>query len=182
MSLFTHEQVSIMAAERLGLDESAALDLQPLVPSALNALSVEIASNPQKRQWLLTDPSTTTATLTSNAADISTLVSTNGVLKDFLRYGFIYYNSITGQALIWINQTGAGRLAGPFDSIFNHCYLQGDTLYTRGPSVTALSGTLHFAVPYTPSLSQLPEQLVDDLVTTIVKLRTTRGKAEANAA
>src|SRR6476620_12192306 len=145
-----------MAAERLGLDEAAALDLQPLVPGALNALGVEVAGNYKQRHWLLTDPATTSVTLTSGSADISGLVTSSNILIDYLRYGNIYYNALTGQPLSWINQVGVGRMPGPYDQIFNHVYQQGTTLLVRGPNSTPLSGTLYLAVSYVPTLAQLP--------------------------
>lgn len=178
MSDLSHEQVAIMAAERLGLPETAALDLQPLVPNALNALAVSIAANPNKREWLFTVPASTSVTLTSGVADLTTLISSANLLIDFIQYGYVYQDVTTGQPLIWLNQVGALRMAGQFDNIFSHVARQGNSLFVRGANATLPSGTLYIASSYVPTLAQMPSALDDDLVATVVRLRTSSAKAD----
>lgn len=170
MSALTHEHLAIQVRQKLRLPPTATLDLQPLVPVALNQLAVQVAGDYKKRHWLLTDPSAITATLTSGVADLSALIASDNILIEMIRYGMVYYNAITGQPLIWQNQVGIGRMAGPYDQLFNHVWAQGTTLQVRGPNATALSGTLYLAIPFVASLDDLPEPLTDDLVNTLARL------------
>lgn len=170
MSQLSEEHIALQVRQKLRLPPTATLDLQPLIPVALNQLAIQIAGDYKNRHWLLTDPSATTATLTSGVADISSLITSDSILIEMIRYGSVYVNAITGQPAIWENQVGMGRMAGPYDSIFYHVFQQGTNLYVRGPSTSAVSGTLYLAVNYVPDLDGLPESLTDDLVGVIARL------------
>lgn len=170
MSILTAEHVSIQVRQKLRLPPTATLDLQPLIPVALNQLAVQIAGDYKNRHWLLTDPSATTVTLTSGVADLSALIASDNILIEMIRYGDVYLNVVTGQPMIWENQVGVGRMAGPYDRIFYHVFQQGTNLYVRGPNSSAVSGTLYLAVPYVTDLASLPESLTDDLINVVARL------------
>lgn len=181
MSVLTEEHIAIQVRQKLRMPETATLDIQPLIPVGLNQLAVQIAGDYKNRHWLLTVPADTAVTLTSGVADLSALITIDNILIEMIRYGNVYYNVTTGQPLIWENQVGAVRMAGPYDAIFNHVAAQGATLLVRGPNATALSGTLYLAIPFVPDLDTLPEPLTDDLVNIIARL-IVKPAANENAA
>lgn len=170
MSILTEEHIAIQVRQKLRLPPTAALDIQPLVSVGLNQLAIQVADSYKDRHWMLTDPSVVSVTLTNGVADLTTTIDTYNILIEKIRYGMVYLNVITGQPLIWLNQVGVGRMAGPYDSIFNHVWAQGTTLQVRGPNATAPSGILYLAVSYVASLSQLNPSLNDDLVNIIARL------------
>lgn len=69
--------------------------MQALVTPALEKLARNTASDPAKRHLLMTDRLTVTASVTSTNfdyyADLSTIMTTYGVMKDFLQQGTIYH-------------------------------------------------------------------------------------------
>ncbi len=97
MSL-TEEQCGLLTAERLKLPRSAGLGFQTYIGNALNNLALDTVNDAQKRRWLITDPSTTSASVVfSNGqyyADLSTLMASPQVMIDYLNYGTIYVTPI----------------------------------------------------------------------------------------
>lgn len=183
MSALSNENIAVMVRQELRLPPEAALDLQPLIGPALNALGEDVAADYKLRPWLTTDPATATATLgAGGAADLSTLITTNNILLESIRYGSVYHSSSVFP-LQWLEQTNAGRVKSEFATIFLACWLQGTTLYTRSANNNAssyLTGDLSLAVPFIPTLATLPESLTDELVQKIVDM--VRGSMRADAA
>jgi|ERR1051325_3322375 hypothetical protein len=175
MSTLNHEQIAVIVRRRLGLEPDAVLRIEPVIGNALNALAIRVAGNYKLRQWLLTDPSAVTVTLDSDGnADLSTIITSNNILIEYIRYGNVYHAD-SSYPLQWLETLDQLRTPGPYDAMFLHCSLVGTTLYTRSfdDNVTPLTGDLGFAIPYVPTLSQLPESLTDDLVSTVVSMMET---------
>lgn len=97
MAPLTEGQVGLYVQQRLGIPDTSRLRLQSLISSALNNLSLKVANDYQKRKWLMTDPATVTSTVTSSSGqyytDLSTIISTYGVMKDYLMYGTVFWNN-----------------------------------------------------------------------------------------
>lgn len=97
MAPLSEGQVGLYVQQRLGLPDTSRLRLQSLIPSALNNLSLRIANDYQKRKWLMTAPQTVTSTITSANgqyySDLTSVISTYGVMKDYLMYGTIFWNN-----------------------------------------------------------------------------------------
>lgn len=92
------EQLGILAAKRLNLPPTERLRLQTFIPNALNILARDCVNDVQKRYWLMTAPDTVTATITSDTnglyyADLTTVINTYGVMKDYLQYGSIFWSN-----------------------------------------------------------------------------------------
>ena len=87
-------QVAIQAAKRLKMDGRSLLSLQTLIPSALNNLARQTASDPNRRRLLVTDQITTTSNITGNNpyyADLTDLENSPAIMLDFIQFGTIYY-------------------------------------------------------------------------------------------
>ena len=88
-------QVAIQAAKRLKMDGRSLLSLQTLIPSALNNLARQTASDPNRRRLLVTDQSDTIATIAGYDpyyASLAVLEDGPGIMFDFLQFGTIYYH------------------------------------------------------------------------------------------
>lgn len=167
MSDLTHSTIAILVRNRLDLPASARIRIQSLVNTGLQRLGKKVAQDRHKRQYILTDKASVTASLTSGYVDLSTLIEANGIQLEYITYGYVWHGS---NALQWKRGPDLGGMAGPFDTVFPHCWLEGEVLYTKGTNGSVLSGTLSFSVPYIPSLSQLSSTLNDDLLDEIVGL------------
>lgn len=162
----THETIAIRVRRRLGLPESATLGLQPLVDVVLRRLCYDLAKDPNSRNWVLTSPATTTATLDANGvADLTTLIASPRIILECLRYGEITDPS-NDLPMRFLAHTGQGLLAGAYDSLQLKCWLDGSSLYTKSSdnNATPLSGPLSFSVPYWLTIAQLNDSLTERLV------------------
>ena len=159
-----------MVRRRFNLPEGDELRFMPLVDPALRQLAYDVARDPSLRNYLMTDADTVTATLDADGiADLSTLVNTSPrILLECLCYGDVHPDPswASQQPLREVSEMGQGLLAGAYDSLVYHYWLEGMNLNTRSPdnNVTPLVGTISFRTPYWPTLDQLPNSLVQKLV------------------
>lgn len=95
----TADQVGLLTAKRLNLPPSARLSLQTMIPAALANLAKSYARDPNKRNNLMTDKASVTASVTTsnqyNIVDISTVLSTNNVMLETLKYGTVWHKYAT---------------------------------------------------------------------------------------
>lgn len=164
MSTLSYENVAVLVRRRLGANERSVLRFTPLIDQALRRLSYKLAESETLRHWALTDPATTTATLTSGAADLTALITTPRILLECLGYGRIYHSS-SPFPLKRLNSAGQGQVAGAYDLQFIHYWLEGKTLKLR-PTKT---GSLSFAVPYWLTLAQTDDSLIEMLVECVLE-------------
>lgn len=169
MSDLSYSQIGILVRNRLDLPASARLRLQSLINTGLQRLGKKVAQDRHKRQYILSDQSTTTATLASGSVSLDTLIDDSGLQLEFITYGFLWHSDYTAP-LQWKRGPDMGAIAGPFDNVFPHCWMEGTTLYAKGTNGAALSGVVRFAVPYVPTLAQLSNTLNDELLDTLVGL------------
>lgn len=183
MSAYNEEEIAILAAKRLGADPSSVLRFVPLIPAGILRTVRRCAAHKALRHLTWTNPSSTSAPLDgTGVADLSTLVTTNKVLLDLLKYGEIRHDGYA-HPLRLLENSGQGAFAGSLDSLFPKCWLVGQKLATRVVSDTnVLPGPLSFAVPYWMTLAQLPEELVelerDGLVDSMIELSRMPPEAE----
>lgn len=180
MSTLSEEQIAIIARERAGAPHTELLRFISQIDAGLNELAERIARSPQMRHWLLTPRATTTTTLDGNGiADLSTLVITNKILLNYLRFGNIYTDDPDyPNELILVNSMAQLKAGTPYGGMFIRAYREGDKLHTYKAGGT-LAGNLSFVVPYVPTRAQLPNALNDDLVAVIVELMRAAQPQEA---
>lgn len=169
MANFSVSDVCEMVRRRFALPEGEEIRFQPLVDPALRQLAYDVARDPSLRNWLLTDPATTTATLDADGvADLTNLIANPRILLECLQYGEIRppASAISVQPFRMIDNQGMGQLAGAYDSLVYKCWLDGVNLHTKSgdSNVTPLVGDISFSVPYWPTIAQLPNSLVQKLV------------------
>ena len=91
----TPQEIGLLVTRRLRLPQSERPRVQTFIDEALNALAYNFVNDYEKRKWLLTDKSAVTAAITSSGkdyyADLSTVISSNGVMVDYLEYGQIFH-------------------------------------------------------------------------------------------
>lgn len=167
-----HSDIAELVRRRFNGPEGDELRYIPLVDPALRQLSYDVARDPGLRHWLMTDPTTTTATLDGNGvADLTALIADPRILLECLQYGNIFppVNVSLGystQPFRLIDNTGQMQLAGNYDALVFKATLDGFELKTKSAdnNATPLAGTISFEVPYWPTLAQLPNSLVQKLV------------------
>lgn len=158
-----------MVRRRFGGPEGDELKYMPLVDPALRRLAYDVAKDPSLRDWMLTDPTTTTVTLDANgAADLAPLILSPRILLDCLKYGDIYPPvdpNYPTQPFRLVENAGQGLLSGAYDALVLKAWIDGTTLRTKPPdNATPLVGDISFRVPYWATLPQLEESLVQKLV------------------
>lgn len=165
MSSLTAQDIGVKIRRRLGAPVSDRLRYHPLIDDALYRLVArKVAPAKRLRPLLLTDPAAATVTLVDGAADLSALVASDRILVACLRYGRITHASYS-YALRLLESADQGALPNALDGMFPKCWLVGTTLHTSlDAEGNALTGDLALAVPYWPTLAQLPESLVESLV------------------
>jgi plastocyanin len=105
--MLTAQEIGILVARRLRLPQSERPRIQTFIDEGLNALAYNFVNDYEKRKWLTTDKSSVTATVTNSGkdyyADLSTVISTNGVMIDYLEYGKIFHTvtAVTAAATNW---------------------------------------------------------------------------------
>src|SRR5262245_45356 len=96
MSL-SEQDVAILATKRLKLDGRGLLPLMSMVQNALSNMAREIANDPQRRFWLMTDRTTATADIERSGAtyfvNLETLIEDPQIMLDYLNYGTIFYEN-----------------------------------------------------------------------------------------
>lgn len=169
MSALNASDIAELVRRRFNGPEGDELRYIPLVDPALRQLSYDVARDPHLRHWLFTPRSTTTVALDANGvADLTDLIADPRILLECLRYGNIYppAAALSTQPMRMIDNAGQGQLQGAYDGLIYKCWLEGTDLHTRSGdgNVTPLVGDLELEVNFWPTLSQLPEALVQQLV------------------
>lgn len=170
MSTLDHSAIAQMVLRRFNGPQTDELRYIPLVDSALRQLAYDVAKDPSLRQWLMTDPATTTATLDGDGvADLTALIASPRILLECIQYGDIFPPvdpNYSTQPFRLVENIGQLQLAGAYDALVFKATVDGFKLKTKSgdANVTPLVGDISFQVPYWPSISQLPEALVENLV------------------
>jgi len=150
---------------------------------ALEQLARECARDPSQRHFFLTSPASVTAVLDgTGAADLSSLVTNNGILIDCLQYGEVFppvSDAYPTQPFRIIENRQQALLSGMLDGLVLKAWREGNLLKTKSPSnnVEPLSGSVSFKVPRVPTLAEVPATLegrVVDLVAERLSGRITR--------
>lgn len=139
----------------------------PLVDPALRRLAYDVAKDPSLRDWMLTDPTATTATLDANGvADLSALITTPRILLECLKYGNIYPDPSDSTLPFRMVESEHLLLSSAYDALVLKCAVSGTTLRTKSSdgNVTPLVNPISLRVPYWATLPQLAEPLVQKLV------------------
>lgn len=96
----TEEEVIIKVRQRLGLPASQGPRILTHIPAGLSKLARHVANDVTKRDLLMTDKTVVQAVVTNTNfdyyADLSTIISTYGVMLDYLEYGTVYYAPYSG--------------------------------------------------------------------------------------
>lgn len=161
MSDLSYSAIADLVRQRLGLPVDTRLRIQSLVRTALQRLGQQVAQDKWNRQYLITDPDTLTVALSGGKADLTTIISVNQVLEEWLPYGFFWHDN---KPLQWKRGRDIGNLQAPFDNVFKHCWLEGRTLYTKGTNNQGLTGSLGCALVASPTLLNLNPNLEDTLL------------------
>lgn len=116
-------EVATAASKRLKMDGRSILTLQSFINNSLNNLARECANDDYKKRYLMTDPASVTATITSDGtfryyADLSADIFSPQIMLDYLQYGTIFYVPAT-QTFV------PGGVSGDRISITNHGYQTG---------------------------------------------------------
>lgn len=170
MSSLNASDIAELVRRRFNGPEGDELRYIPLVGPALRSLAYDVAKDPNLRDWLLTDPLTTTVTLDAGGvADLSTLITTNKILLECLMYGDIMPPvdpNYSTQPFRLLSNPGQGQLASHYDPLVYKAWLEGFKLHTKSSdnNATPLVGDIRFSVSYEPTLPQLAESLVHHLV------------------
>jgi hypothetical protein len=170
MSSLNASDIGELVRRRFNGPEGDELRYIPLVDSALRQLAYDVAKDPGMRSWLLSDPTTAIATLDANGiADLTPLIENSPrILLECLCYGDVHPDPswASQQPLRQVPEMGQGLLAGAYDGLIYHYWLEGYFLNTRSPdnNATPLVGTISFRTPRWPTLAELPEALVQKLV------------------
>lgn len=99
--MYTERDIAILTQQRLGWPPTKILALQSLVSAALSNLAQNIASDPRRKDLLLTDSSVVQADFTAGTtygepqADLSDVIADYNVLLDYIRYGTVFYSKNT---------------------------------------------------------------------------------------
>lgn len=170
MADLNHSDIAELVRRRFNGPEGDELRYIPLVDSALRQLAYDVARDQSLRHYLMSNPATTQAILDADGvADLTPLVTTSPrILLECLQYGDVHPDPSwdSQQPLREVSDMGPGLLAGAYDALIYHYWLEGMNLNTRSPdnNETPLVGTISFRTPYWPTLAQLPNSLVQKLV------------------
>ena len=126
--MITEQSLAIQTRERLNLPPSEIPRLMTYIPTALNLLARDVASDPVRRYLLVTNKTNVTSTITgANSryySDLSTVIGIYGVMIDQLRFGTIYY-SLTAKTFTNLDvNTGNNRI-----TVTDHNFLPGTRIW-----------------------------------------------------
>jgi hypothetical protein len=97
----TADELGLLVAKRVKMGPEQRLAIQTQIPAALSNLAQSVSRDPMKRNLLMTNPTTVTATVTQSAtnnqylSDISTVLTTNQAMHEALQYGTIWHTYTT---------------------------------------------------------------------------------------
>lgn len=152
-------------------DDDFAFAVAQLVFPAMNQLSESVGQVIDQRNYVMSDPTTVTATLDADGTtNLTTLIAEKGILLERLRFGEIKHPSSV-YPLKPLGGSGEGSLPSNYSSFgFLSYWVVGRTLSTRSSdnNQTPLTGDLSFAVPCVGGLDTLSPQLEDNLVDLVV--------------
>ena len=155
-------------------EDFAPMVAQQMFP-AIEELARTCASNSSLRHYFLTSPSSVTATLDADGvADLSSLITTNKIILDCLKYGEIYppvSDLYSTQPFKLIEGEGQGKLSGMLDSLIQKAWIEGTSLKTKSPdnNITPMTGTITFRVPFIPDLDEIQSPLEGMLADILVR-------------
>ena len=98
---FTERDIAILTQQRLQWPPDKVLSLQALVSQAINNLAQKVAADPRRKDMLLTDPAAVTTNFTASATygqpstSLSTLITSDNILDDYIQYGTVFYSKTT---------------------------------------------------------------------------------------
>jgi len=174
----TYPIVAELVRGRLQLGAKEKLRIQKLIPSGLQRLAEEVSQDTQKRRFLLTDRFTVTATPDATGAiDLTSLINSSGLMLDKIRYGAIY-NGTDQRQLDYFSNSQFAEYSMAFANTYQTKFyrLTGRTLHAFRGDQTPITTDLNFQVPYTPTLSQMPENdLLTDLLDILGEMVTSGG-------
>lgn len=147
--------------------------LQTLVDGALMKLARIIAAD-SKRSDLLIPASSFPATLVAGQVDLSTVISANAILLDFLTSAQIFMAdpSVNEFPFQWVDNVGELAFSRITDAMLIHCSLTGTVLQTKNTdgSLVTLAGDVAISASYVPTMPQLPVTLEDGLIDVVAEM------------
>lgn len=169
MSAFNRSDIAEMVRRRFNGPEGDELRYIPLVDTALRQLAYDISRSSELRNYLMTDAALVTLTLAADGTtDLTTIITTDPrVLIDAFCYGDVFPPAAYGtMPMRLVDNFGQLQLAGNYDGLILKYCIDGFLLRTKSSdnNVTPLVGDVSFAVPYWPTIAQLPEHMVENLV------------------
>ncbi len=145
------------------------LRYHPLIEDALLLLTRDAARDKDRRQNFITDKETTSLDLDANGVgDLSTLIASDRVLPECIRYAEMYDPSNLNPLV----QRQQISRPGNYDRIYLHFRLDGTKIRTQSidNNVTPLVGPLSCALVRWVTLAQLAESEVEQLVEKAIEL------------
>lgn len=146
---YTEQDIATLTAKRLKLPSSQIPMLMTLVPSALNNLAKNVATDPMRRNLLMTTTTVTTAASTLSdyiTADLATSIETYGILLDYIRYGTLWSYKSTSFTSANVSTSPTNSIDLTDAGIFS----LGQPVYftTSGTLPTGLTAnTTYYAIP-----------------------------------
>lgn len=168
------KQIAEMARQQLRYpNASRNLGLITIIPNAIERLAT-MAAQDENKKFLFLTPTTLTAPLDgAGKVDLSTIITTNKIIAEFMDRGYIWHSSST-KPLQFIQNPEMATLGSCEDDVIFY-WMRGRVLYTRNktPIVgTPLSGNLTLELPFIPTLANFPEEMTLDLVNKVCELAT----------
>lgn len=163
MSALSEAEIAIKVRRRMNAPVSERLRIHPLIDDALLLLSREAAKDKDRRQNFITDRETTELALDgAGVGDLTTLIDTERVLLDCLRYGELVDPSNPNPLV----ERQQGSRPGNYDAMYLHYVLDGKKIRTQSMDNNAapLAGPLKCALVKWVTLAELAEQEVERLV------------------
>lgn len=146
-------------------DDNFVFAVAQQINSALNELTKRCVAESQMRQYVLTDPAVVTVNLdVAGKVDLQAAILAHGILIEYLHLGEIRHPDYTDP--LTPVRANEGSMASNYDLIHGRYWLEGTILRTRG--VNTLVGPTGLHVPRALTLSNLHDNLTDDLVDLIV--------------
>jgi len=164
MSTFTRQEIGEFARQQLRLPASVVPRLMTHIDAALNRLTDILANDPTKREYIMTPRSSTSSAITSGTVDMSSLISSNGIVLEYLPMGRIYNGTSETTPLTFCRNVEAARTSNPVGNLFKRCWLEGTLLKTLGTDGNVLTGSLYFNCIAVPTLSNLNSKLDSELI------------------
>lgn len=182
---FDEATVAEIVRHRLGeVDASGRARVIWAIPQALDRLARKVAADKFKRSLLMSQRDSSDFALTAGTLALST-VRAAGILIEYLHYGTIWHRTAAGQLATYPLQRlepDQFPLVQTMADDYQYYWLDGDTLRmkqtTSGP---AIDGSLRFACPYKPTLTQLSQiaELHDDFIDKVIEVSTGPGSDTA---